>query len=316
MAVPDGRVDEFEMTRWEWTDVHSLASLWSLRSEHARMIWTPVEELDACVLTLLAPAGRMFWDFSENFQACLAGQARYTQALSARPDATTHLDALCRELGADRASFLSHVVFGGLTRPFGERYFAADLGAEVFLLAQRHASIAVPQMCQQAVSRYFRRQSEVFAEDSFRACDEAATAAGGDESDAARAALGIAVEALSAGARMEAIDWLNRAMTQTDATHAIGLVHACRGANLALYRAPGASDLGAIEALLRLRARAVIEHGTLAAVETMKAALATPGWNQLAVADLREALLGMLDARLCAYPVIQTDPFASWGHPH
>lgn len=304
-------VDEIEMLRWEWTGIDSLASLWSLRGSRPQLIWTPVEELDAFVLNILAPAGHVFWDFSESFQASLAGQARYTMSLNDRPDVTAHLDALCRELETPRASFLSHVVFGGLTRRFGERYFFAGTDDDIFRVAQRHASIGVPSVCVESVSRYFRRQAQVFADRAFRTYDEAAIASGGEESDAARTAISLGAEALPGAARTAAIDWLTQAIGQPGALDAIGLMHACRGANLGLFRTPGADHLDSIGTLLRMRVHAVVEHGTLAALDTMKSALTTPGWDRVEVAELRETLRGLIDTRLHAYPVAQTDPFVA-----
>ncbi len=316
MAAPDQWIAETEMTRWEWTDVHSLESLWGMRSGQARLIWTPVEELGAEILTVLAPGGRIFWDFSDAFQAFLVGQSRYAQALCARGDVVPHLDAVCRDLGIERASFLAHVVFGGLTRPLGDRYVPRELDPSYFLLAQRHASVAVPAACRDQVSRYFRRQAQVFGDHAFRGCDEAAVVSGGDESVAARNAISIGVEALGPEDRKSAIIWLTQALDEASVIDAIGLVHACRGVTVSMFRAPRDGELGDVESLLRLRVRAVVEHGTLAAVETTKVALATQGWDALVMADLREALRGMCDARLYGYPLIQTDPFAGWATSH
>ncbi len=312
MAVPEEPLEEIEMTRWEWTDVHSLPVLWSMRGARARMIWTDIEELDAVLLTLLAPRERIFWNFGENHRAFLAGRARYALALQTGQATVSRVDELCREVGAARASFLADIVFAGLTRLFGDRYGPADIGTDHYLRAQRHVSVVVPSQCREAVSRYFRRQAGVFGDSAFLSCRETVAVVGGAEPDAVRAALAIGVEALNGQQRRDAIAWLAQALDGPDPRQDTGLALACTGTVLALFRAPAATALDEVAELLRLRVRFVVECGALSAVEATRATLATPGWDAVEVADLRELLIGALDARLCPYPILQTDPYAAW----
>lgn len=305
-------MDEGEMLRWEWTDVHSLSSLWRLRGDRGRMIWTPVEELDVCVLTLLSPLGTILWNLSEHHRAFTAGRSRFSIALSAREDATQRLDALCADLGVPRTSFLAYVPFGALTQPFGERYAPATLDPDYFLLARRHASIAVPSACRDAVSRYFHRLATVFGESAFMACPEDLVVEGSHEPEDTRLAISLGADAMSALQRRQAAAWLSHALEDEVPLATLGYVFGTFGAELSLHLDAPSSDRDAMEDVLRLRTRLLVDRASLPAVERAKASLETRGWESLALADLREELRGQLDARLCPFPVVQTDPFGAW----
>lgn len=287
-------------------------TLQSMRSESGRMIWTPVEEFDALVLTLLAPRGTVFWNQSEYHRAFEAGRSRFSIALSMREDAMQCLDALCADLGAPRKSFLAYVPFGAFTRPFGDRHAPGILDCDYFLLARRHVSIAVPSACRGAVSRYFHRLATVFVESAFMACSEEIAVEGSHEPEAIRMAIGLGADAMSPSQRKEAIAWLSHAIDDAPPMATLGYLFGTFGAELALRLDPLAGDAGAVEQVLRLRTRLLVERASLPALGRAKASLETPGWEALALADLREELRGQLDARLCPYPIVQTDPFGAW----
>jgi hypothetical protein len=274
-----------------------------------------VEELKVFVLNLLSPLQRVFWSFGR-YGAVRRGSNRVSHTISGRSDTKESLVSMLAELGGAK-TFFSHVLLGGLTRPFGDRFEPDSLEADYFLLSHRQDSIAVPTPCRPAVARYFQRLITVFGEDSTRPCDEhhsLARVGGGPEQ---------AAELLAVPVEMMGKDQLHKLH---DEVRQIGFSYinwvAGRdfefaygnqgGITVRLMRNPDPSSLNEISAILRFRVNVATIHCALPVVEQLKEQLDAAGWSALALADLREELRGILDARLSKYPIYQTDPFEAW----
>ena len=313
MALRDDSFRETNRDTWDWSDTNSLESLRSLSGDSACLIWTSIEELDAFVLNVVAPKGHVFWDVSDGYAAFIRGAARFSQALSLSLETRDRLRDVLEEAGIERRSFCSHVVFGGLTRPYGDYFLPVHLGGDYFLLAQRHMSIGVPASCRPAVARYFHRQMASFGDRALRECAEHSSLYGNGiaSGSLARSALVLPLDALSSDERFEALDAMENGHWQ--AGRDFDLSHACRGIEIALLKPPAPDEVNSISALSRRRVELALDQGSLLVLERMKARLETPGWNSLSLADLREELRAALDTRLAGYPIIQTDPFGEWN---
>jgi len=313
MVRPETGFDEIEISASEWTHVHSVRLLWAMRGTQAHMLWTPLPQVGMWMLNLLSPAAAVFWDAGNGYAAFVAGQGRHAQAWSMREGAARKALAVMREIGVDARSFTAQVVFGGMTRSFGERFMPEELDPDFLLLAQRHASIAVPDGSRSAVSRYFHRQASAFGARAFRTVDESHDAAGAMVDAEGEAMFSLGIDALSRAQRDEVL--ARFASGSWRAGKEFGLMHGCRGVNVTLYARICESDREASANLLRFRARAVMEHGSLPAMEATRAGLESPGWNSPALADLQEELRADFDACLGLHPALQTDPFAQDGGP-
>jgi len=75
---------------------------------------------------------------------------------------------------------------------------------------------------------------------------------------------------------------------------------------------PATDAVGDLTTILRFRAEVAVREFSSPVLERLKQELDEPGWNQFALADLREQLRGMFDAQLSKYPVVQTNPLAGW----
>ena len=65
MACPEPGFEELEVDALEWTNVHSVRSLWSRRNARARMLWTPLPQVGLWVLNDEGPSYVAAADFDE-----------------------------------------------------------------------------------------------------------------------------------------------------------------------------------------------------------------------------------------------------------
>jgi hypothetical protein len=306
MAFPEA-FDEIEVSPREWAHVNNVRSLWTMRGARGQMLWTQLPQVGISMLNLLSPAGAVFWDAGEGYAAFVAGQTRNAQTWSMRDGASREVLGILSRNGIDARSFTAQVVFGGMTRSFGERFVAAELDPDYFLLAQRHASIAVPDGNRSEVSRYFQDQARAFGVRAFRAVDESLDAAGATVDPEGQAMFSWGIDALSRAQLDEVLARFASGSWSHDKE--FGLMHGCRGVNVALYAQIREPDCEGLEHLVRFRVRAVVEYGTLSAVEATRAGLESPGWRSPLLANLQEELRGAFDACLSRYPSLKTDPF-------
>ncbi len=306
---------EIEKDPWEWSEFNSLEALWSLRGERGLLVWTPIEELEVAVLNILPPINHIFWSLSEYYTAFEIGRTQFSQALSGLPDTRQVLRDFLVESCIEPKSFCAYEIFGGLTRPFGEYFSPETRAVNYFLRAHRHMSLAVPLTCRPAVSRYFHRQENVFGDEAFRECDENYFIYGGQESigEFEKGLLHTAIEMVAPKRRREYLEFLQANKNSIEAWR-IGLdvdfAYATRGIDAALLRKPDQSAVEEIAAIARVRADIAVKQCPLIVVQRFKDSLNTPGWDALDLADYREELRGVLDARLARFPIIQANPFA------
>lgn len=312
-ATETPALEELEWSRWEWPAVASVQDLWQLRTGALRLIWTPVEEVEGFVLNLLAPIGMIFWDFGADYAPFAHGAWEFAAAECAKEGSARRLADLCMEVGIEPRSFTAGVVYRGLTAAHGNRFFPETTDPDHFLMTQRHVSVAVPASCRSSVSRYFHRQIVAFDSRTFRELKEDAFVYGDDEPDATSLEFRHSIWRSSATDRRELrrrIDACNGCWQAPLHPH-----YATRGASLMLPQDATltADELVDFEVVTRFRVATMLSHGTLHSLQNMRGqAIASGGWDALELADLREEVLGALDARLAGFPIVQIDPYAQW----
>ena len=127
-----------------------------------------VTELDcdgekAALLNILAPAGHIFWNFSDGYTyASGDGQIKYISYIASRAawrQRLLDINELCNPDGDD---FYSFGLLFGLTQAFYEEF-----GGELFIDTLAHTSIAVPAEALESMKSYYDLQLEYFAEEAF-----------------------------------------------------------------------------------------------------------------------------------------------------
>lgn len=303
---------EKEITRWELAGVDVANLCRADRDGSIQCWWTPVEEFNAYVLNVFAPIDHVLWDFSE-YEAFGSGKFEYMHRVRLSDSTTGKLEALIRDTGAELKSDVAGELLRGLTQYFGDRYHSPHRGSAWSFSMRRHLSVAVPESCRPAVSRYFREQLRVFGESSTRSCPEDVSLTyDSTESDPTLGKLLCSnVLMLSEQERnaqlaliRSGVDLLAQGKPEHFAFtgNAVGISTAGIEHN--------AAALGDFAEIARFRVETAVRHYALRGVEKLlKYDLANKDWGLLCLADLRDELRGRLLTKLAAYPVIENNPF-------
>lgn len=316
MERPDYLLREIELDTSRLKLLDSIKALRDFRSGEVTLIWTPLPGMDVCILNLLSPRQQVFWSFGE-YAAFGRGRFRVGQALLGKPETLARITALLSKSG-DAKSFYSHVLLGGLTRYFGDKFIPRELGAGYFLLAQRHDSIVVPNVCRPSVTLYFQRMAKTVATDAAYPCEEQYSLAG-DRPDVSICAdlLSVPVEVMGAE-RCRNVQYELRTIGASYRDWQPGrefeLRYGCRGGiHVGLIRRPTRPTLlESFAEIVRFRVNVAATLCALPVVERVKIELDMPGWHSRDLADLRNELRSLLDSELSTYPGYETDPFEGW----
>ncbi len=310
-------LQELELSRWELESIVPGGAFAVIRRQAPLMLWTPIEELGAFMLNLFSPQDHLFWNLRD-YRAFQAGNVAYVDSLVRDENTRCVLDGVVTESGAERRSDFAYILLGGLARRYGDRYFPADTSA-LSQSAGRHLSIIVPAAQRAAVARYFQRQHEVFGESAFRRCPDG---------------IGVGLPDDRGTIAFQVLQHPADGLRPHDRQALVAKIASLRAGELPLWqdgdeRWPYGYQAGAllmvldvatdavgdVATILRFRAEVAIREFSLPVLERLKQELDEPGWNQCALADLREDMRGMFDARLSAYPIVQTNPSAAWTAP-
>jgi hypothetical protein len=310
-------VVESELDVWSLSEVDLDDACLKIRSDRILMMWTWIEASHTYVLNLLAPRGHAFWDMGA-FKAFAGGHHRYGQRLVERGTLRTEVRDLLVEVGRKPKSHFAWYLLGGVTRFFGDAFLPEEATDADLLFASRLESFAVPAECRESVSFYFRRQAIIFGERSTIAVPEDRQLVVSDQSRSAfsdwTSLLAIPVPALSREQRKAALLALE---TTEKATGPILLdrdLHVCFGRpgdiSLALpFRVQDAGLMHDFLGLAKFRIDIALRISALPVLEGLRDELLTPGWEDVALADLRGAALEQFCARLQMFPEMLTNPF-------
>ena len=306
------RMSERDLSRWELVDVHVGDSYRAIRNDDLLLWWTPFDELNLHVLNVFSPKGAIFWNIAE-YRTFQDGAAEFMHRMRDQEGFRDAFNGAIQDAGAERKSPFARRLLGGISRYFGTAYEPVPPQPSVFLDAFRHMSVAVPDACRPAVSRYFHRQAEVFGETATRACAEDVNLVLVDLPPGPMAEqLFCATVAVQPAPTRRAFTELARGV---DDPHRFATADHFKffrnaGVSLSPYGLTAGSDwFEDFVVLARFRADMVMRHGALPVIEHAKAQLDDTEWNLLELADLREELRGVLGQALVSYPIIDTNPF-------
>lgn len=314
-------IREFELSRWELEGLDPASAFAAFRSDALTLAWTPLEDLGLQVLNIFSPRDHIFWSFRD--YATFANAAfRFAQRFVHHDESKRRLDDAIKESGAARSSAFSEFLLGGITRYFGDRYMSRSSASEAGKLTGRFASIAVPNNCIEAVSRYFRLQVEIFGGDAFRRCPEADQINLSEERGTLRFRLFESTADLLSSQEKEELlaaiaDKSGRSASQIPGPKSAVAYCAWTGASLRLAAHDRVkASLPAIETILRFRVDFALANAALPALEKMIGNMdddplspQPSAWSLVELADLREAFRGRLLRRLADCPIVFTNPF-------